>query len=211
MTTSLQATPTATFSAVVSHSPPHLEYGGGTSGGASIDSISVGVGVTGALLIFITVPLIIITVLVCLRKRKNKLNTTDNVAYSSSSSVLQTNMAEIHTSLDYSYPQMSSSMDPLYVTPNEVCNDHNSSSEVTDNHIPMSANPAYHKGGKDVPTSTTSIPTSANLAYLEDGPVYEDADIPTSTNQSYLEEDLYQADSASDTIYMHYHSATDLS
>ena len=46
----------------------------------SIDSLSVGVGVAGASLVFICATVIVITVLVCLRKRKSAVSTANNVA-----------------------------------------------------------------------------------------------------------------------------------
>ena len=79
-------TQTAALSVVVSHSPTHTQDRGGGSDGVNIDSLSVGVGVAGTSLVFVSAA-VIITTLVCLRKRSNAVNTTDNVAYSSTSEI----------------------------------------------------------------------------------------------------------------------------
>ena len=175
ITASVQVTPTAALSVAISHSPPHREDGGGDSDEVSINSLSVGVGVAGALLV-LTIALVIVTaVLVCLRRRNNKLNTTENVAY------LPTLLASLDTS--------------------DVYNCSTSSNEVTDTHISTSTNQAYLEVGKNDSNSDTDMIT-ANPAYfevsnigLEDGPIYEDADIPTSINQSYLQKEPCQSGS----------------
>ena len=153
---SVQATPTAALSVVTSHSPPHREDGGSGSDGVSTNVLSVGVGVAGVLLVLITAPLIIITVLVCLKRRNNKLNTTNNVAY------VSTLLASLNT--------------------NEVYNDLTSSSEVptstnqaylevgkngptSNTDIVMATNPAYLEDGPIY--EDADIPTSTNQAYLK--------------------------------------------
>ena len=178
--TTSQATPTAALSAALSHSPLHTGNGRASSDRVSVDSFSVGVGGAGALLLLTTVPVVLITVLVCLKRRNNKLKTTENVAYLNSNSVSQTNMANNLTSQDSLCPYTSDLLNP---TQNEVYNGHTSSSDVTDICIPTFTNQAY---GNNCPTSNTEILTSTNQAYLEDV-IYEDANIPTSTNQSYLQ------------------------
>ena len=67
--------------------PIDPQDGDGGSDGVNIDSLSVGMGVAGASLVFISAAVIIITALVCLRKRNNTLSTTKNVAYSSTSEI----------------------------------------------------------------------------------------------------------------------------
>ena len=134
--------PTATLS--ISHSPsPPTDNGGGGSDGASIISLFVGVGVAGVVLISITV--IMLTVLVCLRKRSSKVITADNVAYLSSS-------GEIKLTPNVAYTTTSTS--EVKLAPN-VAYTTTSTSEVK-----LAPNVAY--------TTTnvgTDIPTSTNLAY----------------------------------------------
>ena len=166
-TTNVQATSITVPSVAISHSPPHTEDGGGGSGGASINSLFVGVGVAGALLLLITAPVIIITVLVCLRWRNNKLNTTarsmdslyTNEVYNGSTSSNKVTNICTPTSINKAYLEVGS--------------------------IP-NTNQAYFEASSNGHTSNTDIPTYASPAYLEDGPVYEDADILTSINQAYL-------------------------
>ena len=191
--TSVQATPTAALSAVISHSPSHKEDGGGSSN-RNIDSLSIGVGGSAALLVLTIVLVTLVTVLVYLRRKNNKLSTTENVAYLYSKRAITTN------SLTPLYPYTSTSSD-INHTQNGVCNGHTSSNDVTDTCIPTFTNQAYLEVSKNGCTSNTDIPTSANVAYLEDGPVYEDTNIPTSTNQSYLKR---SSQSGSDTFTYDY-------
>ena len=132
--------PTATLS--ISHSPsPPTDNGGGGSDGASIISLFVGVGVAGVVLISITV--IMLTVLVCLRKRSSKVITADNVAYLSSS-------GEVKLAPNVAYTTTSTS--EVKLAPNVV---YTTTNVGTD--IPTSTNPAYQ--------TNTCQSASDDLAY----------------------------------------------
>jgi len=139
ITASVHATPTAALSVAISHS------GRGVSGGAIIISLS---GVAGALLV-LTIALVIVTaVLVCLRRRKNKLNTTENVAY------LSTLLASLDTS--------------------DMYNCSTSSNEVNDTHISTSTNQAYLEVGKNDSNSDTDMITALSVAVSHSPPHRED-------------------------------------
>jgi len=171
-THSMTSAPTAVLSVAIS-SPPHTGNGGGSSDKLSIDSLSIGVGVSGALLVLTIASVITIATLVRLRKRRNnKLKTTENVAYLT---VSQTNKGGLN-------PYMSTSS-------NKVYSGHMSPNEITGICSPLYTNHAYLKVGNIGPISNTDIITSTNQAYLEDGPIY---DTPESTDQSYLKEEPCQ-------------------
>jgi len=161
---SILATPTATLSVTISQSPPHTGNGGGGGDGTSIDSLSIGVGVACALLVLTISLVVIIAVLMCLRKRRNKLNTTKNVAYLYSSKNQENNRA--NDLQDGSCLYMLASPD-FNTTQNDVHNGRTSYCEVTETYIHTLINQAYPEAGNNGPTSNTDIIAATNPAYFE--------------------------------------------
>ena len=169
--------------------PPNTE--------ASMNSLSliVGVGVTGTLLLLIITVAIVITALVCLRKKTNKLNATDNVAYQSSTSEVNMLLNAAYATIGDHSP---TSCDQEHVTaaakgvgittsntvvrpPSaiyEVCNTPTSTNEIT-----TSIDGVYYI------MSTTSdgvydIPTFTDGAYKITNPASNTTGAPASTNQA---------------------------
>ena len=183
------ATPPVSVTTMATSTTPILQ-----STGAIVNDTSffIGVGVAGILLIIITAAAIIVTVLVCLRKKTNKLNITDNVAYQSSTSEVKLcpNAAytatgdNSSTSHDQEYMYMTTvSTDSQQVTAttstDKKCNTPTSTNVHMVYKIPACTNPAC------VPTSTSETTTSTNEAY--DVPSSADGvyNIPTSTSAAY--------------------------
>ena len=112
LTTNVQATPTAA----------------GNSDGVSIDSLSVGVGVAGTSLVSVAAAVIIITTLVCLRKRNSKPKDTDNMPHVSSTSEADfINNGAYNTTSDHTpfpddeiYTYISSPTSTISTSPNEA-------------------------------------------------------------------------------------------
>ena len=190
---------------VYSTTPPSHNNGGD---GATINNVSlfVGVGVAGTLFVLIAATAIITTVSVCLRK-KNKLNTTDRVAYQStrneerlSYNVAYPTIIDDHslTSDDREYMFITTLATEVNIAASggsssataEACNIPTSSNEIT-----MSTNEAY-----SMPTTTDGvyhIPTSAYEITTSTSP-FVATDAFTSTNQPY-EAAEYQSGSDSPT------------
>ena len=218
------ATPPVSVTTMATSTTPILQ-----STGAIVNDASflVGVGVAGILLIIITAAAIIVTVLVCLRKKTNKLNITDNVAYQSSTSEVKLSPNAEYTatgdnsstSHDQEYMYVTTaSTDSQQVTAttstDKKCNTPTSTNVHMVYKIPACTNPAC------VPTSTSETTTSTNEAYgvpssadgvynipISTSAAYEittssecayiATDVPTSTNQAY---GAAQHQSGSDTL-----------
>lgn len=133
-------------------SPTDVQDG---DGGVRIDSLSVGMGVAGTSLVFISAAFITITALLCLKRRRGgALDTTKNVAYSSSTSEIDSlsNRAYITTS-DHG------------TTPNDGVYTYIT---VPTNNIPTFPNVAYRSS--DILTSTNEAyqPVQCQKMFISD-------------------------------------------